>query len=126
MFLHDWKESGIEGMRDDFGITDEDLKGVEVLLATYTYEDYSGDAFVLFLRDGKLYEVNGSHCSCYGLSESDYSGDTTTQWQPEETTVAALWMRMAKGHLADSDYDGGGFAKELSEVLLELEKKGFK
>lgn len=125
MFLHDWKETGLDGMRDDFGISDEDLAGVEVLLATYTYEDYSGDAFVLFLRDGKLYEVNGSHCSCYGLSESNYSGDTTTQWQPEETTVAALWMRMAKGHLGKED-EGGGFAKELNGVLLDLEKKGFK
>jgi len=37
---------------------------------------------VLFKRGGKLYDVNGSHCSCFGLED---------QWLPEETTVAALY-----------------------------------
>jgi hypothetical protein len=113
MFLHDWKDSGIEGMKSDFGINDAALEGVTVLLASYTYEDYSGDAFVLFERGGKLYEVNGSHCSCYGLSESSYSGDTTTQWQPEETTVEALRHRLEKG-------SAGEVADELRKALDAL------
>lgn len=65
MYLHDW--NNIEGVKNDFEISDEQLEDVKILLASYTYEDYDGSAFVLFLRDGKLYEVNGSHCSCYGL-----------------------------------------------------------
>jgi hypothetical protein len=36
---------------------------------------------VIFEKDGKLWEVNGSHCSCYGLEG---------QWQPEETTWEAI------------------------------------
>jgi len=44
MFLNDWKDSKIEGIKADFGIDDADLEGVTVLLASYTYEDYSGDA----------------------------------------------------------------------------------
>lgn len=60
----------------------------ELLLATYTYEDYSGDAFVLFQRDGKLYEVHGSHCSCNGLED---------QWEPEQTTWEALALRPREG-----------------------------
>lgn len=59
----------------------------EVLLAAYDIDGYEGDAFVLFQRDGKLYEVHGGHCSCYGLED---------QWTPEETTWEALAMRPRK------------------------------
>ena len=55
-----------------------------VLIAVYTYECYSGKAFVLYEQDGKLFEVNGGHCSCYGLED---------QFDPEETTWEALLMR---------------------------------
>lgn len=114
MFLNDWKESGVDGMKSDFGITDADLEGAEILLASYTYEDYSGSAFVLFRRDGKLFEVNGGHCSCFGLGESDYSGDTTTQWQPEETTVESMMARI------ESHWDFDGCREELRTILKSL------
>lgn len=44
-------------------------KHLNLLYADYTYEDYSGDAYVLgYNKDSKLFfEVHGSHCSCYGL-----------------------------------------------------------
>ena len=93
VYFNDWEGSKLEGLKADFGITDADLIGVEILHADYTYEDYSGDAWVLFKKDGKLYEVNGSHCSCYGLSECNYVGNTTTQWQPEEVTKEELIRR---------------------------------
>lgn len=60
------------------------LDGAEVLFAEYSYESYEGSAFVLFKRDGKLYEVSGGHCSCYGLEG---------QWDPEETSPEALLKR---------------------------------
>jgi len=63
---------------------------IDVLLAAYSDEDYSGDAFVVFIKDDKLYEVNGSHCSCMGLED---------QWEPEETTFEALEHRMTEGYL---------------------------
>lgn len=68
----------------EFQINSEQLEGVEILYACYSYEDYSGDTHVIFRKDGKLYEVNGGHCSCNGLEG---------QWEPEETTVAALLFR---------------------------------
>lgn len=117
MFIHDWEEGGIEGMKASFGIDDAELDGATILLASYTYENYEGVAFVLFERRGKLYEVNGSHCSCYGLNESDYSGDQTTQWQPEETTVEALRHRLEKGHV-------GEIADALRQVLDALPANG--
>jgi hypothetical protein len=64
----------------------------EVLFASYGTENYAGDAIVVFIHDGCLYEVNGSHCSCYGLSESNYD-ESGSQWKAEKTTKKALAMR---------------------------------
>ena len=47
----------------------------EVIYAGYTYEDYSGDAVVLYRNGEELFLVEGGHCSCYGLED---------QWHPEE------------------------------------------
>lgn len=88
-----------------------EYQGIEVLLASYSYENYGGDAFVLFRKDGKLYEVNGGHCSCYELEG---------QWSPEETTVEALAHRVESGSLGKGDCDGNEFAKELREVIALL------
>ena len=53
----------------------------EILFAAYETPSYEGYALVLYERDGVLYQVNGSHCSCYGLEH---------QWKPEETSWAAI------------------------------------
>lgn len=62
----------------------------EILWATYTYKDCSGDAHVLFEKDGKLWEVYGSHCSCNGLEG---------QWEPGLVTWEALALRLPKMNL---------------------------
>ena len=72
--------AGKEALERDFGI-DPLPESVHVLFAYYSYENYSGDAYVLFEQDGKLYGVEGSHCSCYGLED---------QWYPTEETKATL------------------------------------
>ena len=43
MFLHDWSESGLAGLKSDFGISDQELEGVTILLASYTYLNHSGN-----------------------------------------------------------------------------------
>lgn len=86
VFYGDW--SCVDDMVRDFSIDKKDLKGVTILFAWYEYEDYSGSAFVLFRYKRKLYEVNGSHCSCYGLED---------QWEPEETSVEAVLKRKHYG-----------------------------
>lgn len=70
----------------NFGVTKNDLKGCEIIFAYYTYEDYSGEALVILRhpQTGVFYEVNGGHCSCYGLEE---------QWEMEETTLDAMLKR---------------------------------
>lgn len=66
----------------------------QILYASYDTPPYEGDAFVVFERDGKVYEVCASHCSCRGLEG---------QWTPEETSWAALAIRkFYSGH--DSPY----------------------
>lgn len=47
----------------------------EVVTASYSYEDYSGRAWVVYRNGDKFFEVEGGHCSCYGLED---------QWKPEE------------------------------------------
>lgn len=71
-------------MIENFQIGSQELIGVEIIHARYDTGGYEGDAHVIFRKEGKLYEVNGSHCSCYGLEG---------QWAPEETTLAALMAR---------------------------------
>ena len=91
----------------------ERWRGIEVLFAAYTYESYSGEAFVLFVRDGKLFEVNGSHCSCYGLGDQDYgSGVDRSQWEPEETNAEAIKRRFGGYGLMET------FEAEIRAALL--------
>lgn len=138
VYLNDWKNGGFEAMVADFeGVWDakeltaeilssERWRGVEVLIASYGTEDYGGDAFVLFRRHGKLFEVNGGHCSCYGLGRKDFSGDRETQWEPEETTVTELRRRVNVGTLGYDGYHGNKFADELRAALDSLEAEGQK
>lgn len=111
MFLGAW--NSIEDLIGEFNDYDDKdyskYEGIEILLAYYLYEDYEGTAFVLFKKDGVLYEVNGSHCSCYGLEG---------QWGPEETTVEALKHRISVDEEFGKEYGGGNtFRKELIKVL---------
>lgn len=59
----------------------------EVSLAIYDVDGYEGSSYVLFERDGQLWENVSSHCSCNGL-----------EWGPEPTTWAALSIRPRKDH----------------------------
>jgi|SRR6185437_2097865 len=87
------------------------LEGAEVLLAWYGYGNYDGSSLVVFRRDGKLYEVNGGHCSCYGLEG---------QWDPEETSLEALEKR-ADAMIGQKYTDGEDEAgKALKAAIAEI------
>jgi len=81
---------------------------VNILFASYGDENYSGSAFVLFEKDGQLFEVNGGHCSCYGLEG---------QWEPEKVVLAELENRLTKGSFGTDTYSGNPFAEELKTFL---------
>ncbi len=56
-----------EDVFGQFGVTDSQRKGVEILVASYQRDGYEGWAAVLLRKDGQFYEVYSSHCSCNGL-----------------------------------------------------------
>jgi hypothetical protein len=86
---------------------------VNILFAIYDTEDYEGYAFVLFYgEDNELYEVNGSHCSCYELEE---------QWEPEKTDWTAIRHRFEHGQLFPlGDMDDGAL-KQIKYLLNNAE-----
>ncbi len=57
---------------------------INILVAWYSQESYEGTAFVLFSKNGKLWEINAHHCSCYGLEG---------QWLAELALPAELRTR---------------------------------
>lgn len=97
---------------DSYHAPEDALTDATVYLAWYGYGSYCGSSLVVFEKGGKLYEVNGSHCSCYGLED---------QWQPEETSWEAINMRDYYG----SDCDGFSEAQDtLKKVIADnLPKK---
>lgn len=74
-----------------------------VHLAYYGTGSYDGTSLVIFESNGILYEVNASHCSCYGLEG---------QWAPEETNWKAIGMREFHDH-----YDSEQTVKEVISKL---------
>lgn len=81
------------------------IDNADIIIAVYEHEGYDGTAFILFKKDGKLYEVNDSHCSCNGLNN----------WQPEETSKEALLKR--------SDHYGLWltYGSEIKKIIQEIE-----
>lgn len=83
----------------------------QLLIALYDGGGYDGTAFVLFKQNGKLYEVNASHCSCYGLEG---------QWSPDETSWEALAVR--KRMTYDEDREFTAAMKALVKKNVDLKK----
>lgn len=81
-----------DGDYDGFDVDNEtaiEISKLNIIVAIYDKDSYEGQAFVLFEKDGKLYEVNEYHCSCNGLEN----------WEPEETTKKALILRFETNEL---------------------------
>lgn len=94
----------------NFNVSDDEQQGVHFLYANYTYEDYSGAAGVIFVKNGKFFLVTGSHCSCYGLED---------QWSPEEITLLEM-RHYASNRAAPYGVDFQG----LVGILERLEEMG--
>lgn len=110
MYLDGWKRKNIE---NDFEV--KLGKDIKILLAKYSSYSYEGEAFVLFTKGGRLYEVHGSHCSCYGLEG---------QWDPEPVNIKEMKNRLINGNLGDGWYEDGKFNKELAKLLgVKLKEK---
>lgn len=106
VFLGCWNNK--QDVVRDFEIDAQVLAKARVIIAWYGQGDYCGSAFVLFSEGGKLYEVHGSHCSCYGLED---------QWSPEETTVEALQHYLEHGYWFSGCDDGGAAEAALARFV---------
>ncbi len=112
VFFNEWHGCDAEQLKKEFGLLGNELANVTILLATYIHDELGGEAFILFRRDGVLYEVNASH---------DSMGLLTGQWEPEETFLEALRYRIEQGRLGCAADGTNLFANELLFLLAELE-----
>jgi len=99
VYLGRWEK--LEDVLYDYSVEKNVVDGYKVIVAAYTDEDYSGDAYVLLKKGYKYYEVFGGHCSCHGLEG---------QWDLEETAKAALQHRIKNG------YHSGAFQIAIDSV----------
>lgn len=92
----------------------KELEDAEILFASYGYISYEGDALVIFIKDGVLYEAHGGHCSCNGLEG---------QWSPEVTTFEAISFRLNDEWSVNrfKEVHGPEAANALLNVLLTYE-----
>ncbi len=115
IFLNEWRDGDVALLQSVFGLPASRLSNATILLATYTHDEFGGEAFVLFRQNGRLYEVNASH---------DSAGGITGQWEPEETYLQVLRHRLERGRLGRSADGSSLFADELCFLLAELEVEG--
>jgi hypothetical protein len=102
-------EADARDVLDEFEADGEDhvpATAMDLIVAYYSYEDYAGSAFVVYRdgRDGKLYEVHGSHCSCNGLEG---------QWHPELVEPSEILRRPSYVYHED------GVNAVIREVLID-------
>lgn len=84
MFL-DLFEDGKSQIASEFDYPIEELNKLHFIYAWYDCQSYSGDAYLLFIKDDKVYEIVAGHCSCYGLEG---------QFEPEEIPLEVLYHRL--------------------------------
>jgi len=94
LFLEDLSGMTEEGLEDHINYSFETTipNDAKFIIAYESVGNWGCDssAWFLFVSGGKMYEVYGSHCSCYGFEG---------QWKPDETSIVALKDRAETGHL---------------------------
>lgn len=111
----EYGNGGIERDGVDVGVAGK-LEPLSILLAYESVGSWGCDSSSFFLfkdSSGRLYELHGSHCSCYGFEN---------QFTLEETTIEALRLREEKGHFFTGGYDEDKENNELKvkELINEL------
>lgn len=115
IFLNDWAMLTSEALAQLFDLNSADLANLQLMIASYARNSDSGYAFILFKdSQNQLFEVNASHDSVV-----DFKG----QWQPEDTSAAALYFRMERGQLGRDSAGNNLFADELRQCLESEEQQ---
>jgi hypothetical protein len=103
---------GFDSVNEIFERFNQQMDNEIILFGVYDYGNYEGSAWVGFLKDGKLYEVHGSHCSCYGLEN---------QWGPEETSVEEIVYRINNGGQSSYEEHHEKILKSLNSLILKVD-----
>ncbi len=129
IYLNCWADDFFSGkkcltaLKYDFDINDSQLKGVNIILASYTRWSKlipNNIAFILFLKDNKLYMVNAKRNE---RAQDELFG----QWQPKEVTIKELRKMLLDNESSNMGvgtyYNGCNmFRVEMEFVLGKLEK----
>lgn len=93
------KKELLAHLKESWQAEDIWLKNIDILIAYESVGSWGCDSSGYFLlRQGRtLYEVHGSHCSCYGFED---------QFKPEVTTLG--YLRSDKFSFSCGGYDGNG------------------
>lgn len=124
LLLEDLKEMTEEQVKRhlqvEYEANPEQLSKLQILIGYESVGSWGCDSSSFFLlrdEEGKLYEVHGSHCSCYGFEG---------QFQLEETTVEALKFRVNEGksysvfYIGGYDRDGDSNVKAVNDYILAM------
>jgi len=114
---------------EDMNFVSEQLEKLDVLIAYESVGSWGCDSTSFFVfkdkETGTLYEMHGSHCSCYGFEG---------QFRLEETTIEALKSRVEYARSRNQDdedehaifsmggYDGDATnnAKAVNDYIINL------
>lgn len=114
--LKDWESKAVLAhFEAEYTATPEQLKDLEVLVAYESVVSWGCDSSSWFLlrntETGQLFEVSGSHCSCFGFED---------QFKPEPTTVE--YLKSEKFSFSCGGYDStrGDDYQKPEDNLLEV------
>jgi hypothetical protein len=95
--------NSLDDVCEHYEINREDLNKYNVVYCYYLYENWTGNSELLLEKDGKLFVVSASHCSCYGLER---------QFEPEEISVKEIEETKIHSHWDDDMQKFWLFAKD--------------
>lgn len=101
----------------EYGATKEDMKRFRIEIAYESVGAWGCDSSSFFLlrekSTGDLYEVHGSHCSCFGFED---------QFEPEKTTLQ--YLKSDKFHFTTGgyDYDRDESLKSVASFIKRMRK----
>lgn len=125
LVLEDLKEMSEDEVKThliyEYSADSEKLDKFEILIAYESVGSWGCDSSSFFLLRDKetqeLFEIHGSHCSCYGFEN---------QFTPESTTIEALKHRVNESNYGSVFYTGGydndveGNFKAVNDYILEM------
>ena len=95
----------------EYAVNEKTVDKFDILVAYESVGHWGCDSSSYYLlrnkADGELYEVHGSHCSCYGFEG---------QFEPEETSVE--YLKSDRFRFYTGGYDDN--AKENKAMILEF------